>query len=59
MDDNTWFEVCDQLCDLHESPQCDFFRASGTAVELAVRCADWFENLLSRPVVRAEPPLAT
>ncbi|UXY24045.1 hypothetical protein N8I84_39075 [Streptomyces cynarae] len=51
--------ACDQLFNLHESPQRDFFRTSGTVEELAQRCADWFESLLSRPVVRAEwPPRA-
>ncbi|WP_406436632.1 hypothetical protein OHB14_61830 [Streptomyces sp. NBC_01613] len=47
-------KVSDQLFNLHESPESGFFRASGTADELALRCADWFESLLSRPVVRAE-----
>ncbi|GHD80981.1 hypothetical protein GCM10010317_103700 [Streptomyces mirabilis] len=46
--------VCDQLFNLHESPERGFLRASGTADELALRCADWFEDLLRRPVVRAE-----
>ncbi|MET7431059.1 MULTISPECIES: hypothetical protein [Streptomyces] len=49
-------KVRDQLFNLHESPERDFFRASGTVEELAERCADWFERLLSRPVVRAEWP---
>lgn len=48
--------VCDQLFNLHESPERGFFRASGTVEELAERCADWFERLLNRPVVRAEWP---
>ncbi|WP_367826978.1 hypothetical protein [Streptomyces sp. LMG1-1-1.1] len=43
-------KVCDQLFNLHESPEHGFFRASGTVEELAERCADWFESLLSRPV---------
>ncbi|WP_055690444.1 hypothetical protein [Streptomyces prasinus] len=47
-------KACDHLFNLHESPQRGFFRASGTVEELAQRCADWFESLLSRPVVRAE-----
>ncbi|MFC8413830.1 hypothetical protein [Streptomyces coelicoflavus] len=51
-------KVADQLFNLHESHKHGFFRASGTADELALRCADWFESLLSRPVVRAEWPAA-
>ncbi|MEV5881476.1 hypothetical protein AB0L74_01860 [Streptomyces sp. NPDC052020] len=47
-------KVSDQLFNLHESPERGYFKASGTAVELALRCADWFERLLRRPVVRAE-----
>jgi hypothetical protein len=47
-----------QLFNLHESPERGYFEASGTAVELALRCADWFESLLSRPVVRVEWPSA-
>lgn len=50
-------KVRDQLFTLHESPVRGFFPASGTVEELAERCADWFENLLSRPVIRAEWPL--
>ncbi|MDT0456911.1 hypothetical protein RM550_14380 [Streptomyces sp. DSM 41527] len=50
-------KVRDQLFNLHESPERGFFRASGTVEELAERCADWFESLLSRPVIRAEWPL--
>jgi hypothetical protein len=49
-------KVCDQLFNLHESPERGFFCVSGTLDELALRCADWFEGLLSRPVVRAEWP---
>ncbi|MGR6541202.1 hypothetical protein [Streptomyces sp. NRRL F-4835] len=52
-------KVSDQLFNLHESHKHGFFRTSGTADELALRCADWFESLLSRPVVRAEWPAAT
>ncbi|MFF9279687.1 hypothetical protein [Streptomyces griseosporeus] len=51
-------KVSDQLFNLNESPERGYFEASGTAVELALRCADWFERLLSRPVVRAEWPTA-
>ncbi|MBB5121824.1 hypothetical protein AF335_09225 [Streptomyces eurocidicus] len=47
-------KVCDQLHNLHESPGLGFFHASGPVEELAERCADWFESLLSRPVVRTE-----
>ncbi|MDX2544445.1 hypothetical protein ACOT81_28175 [Streptomyces sp. WI04-05B] len=47
-------KVSDQLFNLHESPEQGFFRAFGTADELALLCADWFENLLSRPAVRVE-----
>ncbi len=50
-------KVRDQLFHRHESPERGFFRVSGTVEELAERCAYWFENLLSRPVVRAEWPL--
>jgi hypothetical protein len=49
-------KVSDQLFNLHESHEHGFFRASGTADGLALRCADWFESLLSRPVVHAEWP---
>ncbi|MFB7277887.1 hypothetical protein ACFCZV_12330 [Streptomyces hydrogenans] len=49
-------KVRDQLFDLHEAPEHGFFRASGTAEELAARCARWFESVLSRPVVRVEWP---
>ncbi|TXS49808.1 hypothetical protein [Streptomyces sp. t39] len=45
-------KVRDQLFHLHESPGHGFFQASGSSEELAERCADWFERLLSRPVVR-------
>ncbi|MCX4778248.1 hypothetical protein [Streptomyces sp. NBC_01264] len=48
--------VRDQLFHLDESPERGFFRASGTVAELAERCADWFESLLSRPVVRVDWP---
>ncbi|MFD3662584.1 hypothetical protein ACFWVF_18595 [Streptomyces sp. NPDC058659] len=48
--------VCDQLFNLHESPERGSFRASGTVEELAERCAGWFESLLRRPVVRVEWP---
>ncbi|WP_405774592.1 hypothetical protein [Streptomyces sp. NBC_01538] len=51
-------KVADQLFNLHESHEHGFFRTSGTADELALRCADWFESLLTRPVVRAEWPTA-
>lgn len=51
-------KVSDQLFNLHESPERGYFEASGTAVELALRCADWFGSLLSRPVVRVEWPSA-
>ncbi|WP_330173830.1 hypothetical protein OG875_09760 [Streptomyces sp. NBC_01498] len=47
-------KVSDHLYHLHAPPAWDFFRASGTPEELAERCADWFESLLSRPVVRTE-----
>ncbi|MEV0220312.1 hypothetical protein [Streptomyces sp. NPDC050704] len=47
-------KVCDQLFNLHEPPERGSFRASGTVDELAQQCADWFESLLSRPVVRTE-----
>ncbi|MFF3210930.1 hypothetical protein ACFYYB_09705 [Streptomyces sp. NPDC002886] len=46
--------VRDQLFHLDESPEHGFFRASGTVEELAERCADWFESLLGRPVVRSD-----
>ncbi|WP_258055835.1 hypothetical protein [Streptomyces sp. Ru62] len=46
------------LCHLHEPPEGGSFRASGTVEEPAERCADWFERLLNRPVVRAEWPSA-
>ncbi|MFI9769642.1 hypothetical protein ACIHJG_22625 [Streptomyces sp. NPDC052415] len=49
-------KVRDQLFNLHESPELGYFRASGTAGELAERCAAWFEHVLSRPVVRLEWP---
>ncbi|WP_431037698.1 hypothetical protein ACQYWQ_25195 [Streptomyces sp. P6-2-1] len=49
-------KVGDQLYNLHESPAYGSFRATGTAEDLAGRCADWFERLLSRPVVREEWP---
>ncbi|WP_030814429.1 hypothetical protein [Streptomyces sp. NRRL S-337] len=49
-------KACDQFFNLHESPEHGFFRASGTVEELAERCADWFESLLSRPIVRVEWP---
>ncbi|MEV7417202.1 hypothetical protein [Streptomyces sp. NPDC089919] len=42
--------VCDQLFNLHPSPDRDFLQASGTAEDLARRCADWFEEVLGRPV---------
>ncbi|MEV6308821.1 hypothetical protein AB0M10_09475 [Streptomyces sp. NPDC051840] len=49
-------KVRDQLFNLHEPPDQAFFQASGTVEELAGLCADWFEALLSRPVVRLEWP---
>ncbi|MFF5536600.1 hypothetical protein ACFY71_29715 [Streptomyces cinerochromogenes] len=49
-------KVCDQLFNLHGSPEHGFFRASGTVEELAERCAHWFESLLLRPLVRVEWP---
>ncbi len=49
-------KVWDQLFNLQESPELGYFRASGPVEELAERCADWFESLLARPVVRAEWP---
>ncbi|MGW7081571.1 hypothetical protein [Streptomyces sp. NPDC054866] len=51
-------KVSDQFFNLHESDERGFFQASGTVDELALRCADWFESLLRRPVVRAEWPAA-
>jgi hypothetical protein len=47
-------KVCDQLFNLHETPERGFFRASGTPEQLAERCAIWFETVLSRPVIRME-----
>ncbi|MFE0172305.1 hypothetical protein ACFWZ2_08290 [Streptomyces sp. NPDC059002] len=49
-------KVSDQLFHLHMAPERGYFEASGTVEELAERCADWFERLLSRPVVRLEWP---
>ncbi|MET9610052.1 hypothetical protein ABZZ17_34115 [Streptomyces sp. NPDC006512] len=49
-------KVRDQVYNLHESPESGFFMATGTVEELAVRCADWFEHVLSRPVDRCEWP---
>ncbi|MGZ9933779.1 hypothetical protein ACXNSR_28350 [Streptomyces sp. NC-S4] len=46
--------VCDQLFNLHESPESGFFRATGTPEALAERCAAWFEAVLSRPVGRMQ-----
>ncbi|SEQ72369.1 hypothetical protein SAMN04487983_1007191 [Streptomyces sp. yr375] len=43
-------KVRDQLFNLDESPERGFFQASGTVEELAERCADWFESVLSRPL---------
>ncbi|WP_409062443.1 hypothetical protein [Streptomyces sp. SYP-A7185] len=51
-------KVSDQLFNLQESGERGFFQASGTVDELARRCADWFESLLRRSVVRAEWPAA-
>ncbi|WP_326695780.1 MULTISPECIES: hypothetical protein [unclassified Streptomyces] len=47
-------KVCDQLFNLHETPERGFLHASGTAKQLAEQCADWFETVLSRPVIRME-----
>ncbi|MEU7378606.1 hypothetical protein AB0A91_01070 [Streptomyces sp. NPDC042207] len=47
-------KVCDQLFNLHETPEHGFFHASGTAEQLAEQCATWFETVLSRPVIRME-----
>ncbi|MFJ1653221.1 hypothetical protein ACIOC2_17865 [Streptomyces sp. NPDC088337] len=47
-------KVCDQLFNLHETPENGFFHASGTAEQLAEQCATWFETVLSRPVIRMQ-----
>ncbi|MGC0334931.1 hypothetical protein RKD23_008008 [Streptomyces sp. SAI-170] len=47
-------KVCDQLFNLHETPESGFLCASGTAEQLAEQCATWFETVLSRPVIRME-----
>ncbi|MFP3989492.1 hypothetical protein U9R90_18820 [Streptomyces sp. E11-3] len=47
-------KVRDQLFNIDRRPERGFFRATGTAQELAERCAQWFEAILSRPVSRTE-----
>ncbi|WP_406067128.1 hypothetical protein OG372_00160 [Streptomyces sp. NBC_01020] len=49
-------KTSDDLFNLHQTPERGFFSASGTPDELALRCADWFEGVLRRPVVRSEWP---
>ncbi|MEU8762324.1 hypothetical protein [Streptomyces sp. NPDC048659] len=50
-------KVLDHLFSLHEPPDPASFEAEGPPEALAERCADWFEALLSRPVVRVTWPL--
>ncbi|MGW7538408.1 hypothetical protein [Amycolatopsis sp. NPDC054798] len=47
-------EVHNQLFTLPDEPTSLAFTATGDPDELAVRAANWFENLLRRPVVRYE-----
>ncbi|MFI1467113.1 hypothetical protein [Streptomyces wuyuanensis] len=47
-------KVCDQLFNLDEAADDEFFHATGTVEELADRCADMFAIVLSRPVSRTE-----
>ncbi|MFF7334795.1 hypothetical protein ACIQU5_07290 [Streptomyces sp. NPDC090306] len=44
----------DDLLNVCEAPGRDWFRLAGTIDALAQRCADWFEDVLSRPVFRVE-----
>ncbi|MFD6431164.1 hypothetical protein [Streptomyces venezuelae] len=46
--------VADQFYNVHEVPARLLSRAPGTPEELAGRCAEWFEAVLSRPVGRLE-----
>lgn len=44
----------DDLLNVRDAPGRDWFRLAGTVDDLAQRCADWFEDVLSRPVFRVE-----
>ncbi|MEU5894862.1 hypothetical protein [Streptomyces venezuelae] len=46
--------VSDQLYNVFESRAGVLSRTTGTPEELAARCAEWFEAVLSRPVARTE-----
>ncbi|MFI7321319.1 hypothetical protein [Streptomyces venezuelae] len=46
--------VSDQLYNVSESRGGVLSRTTGTPEELAARCAEWFEAVLSRPVARLE-----